>query len=580
MTIINYEKRKNAKLFESFLEKMGISDIQNYIPIYSQFFSLTSENYNNINLNHPVFITDIKDKSHELDSSDAESEINENLDINNNDEDYYKNIYNVILSQNGKVFERKCFFKVSPILEPMKFLIGKYKLNDDLYSQLPAIEKQPICEDFYDLNNTCYVDGFFSYLSSKLLEKYDIVNCLDFYGSFLGIKQNFELDIGDEFEYLSDSEFFMKNKGLFKIGENTLVPLNIGDDTCLELDDLEPLDPVVENVSELVDLSEVEFETFEIASRTSNSSCSSRASVTTDENDSEEEEENGIKEGSDKGSDNGSSDEESDEDESKEGSDSDDSSFEELLATFEKFSVQINCLEHCTDTLDNLITNKEFVEDNEWYACFLQIIFTLLCYQKAFDFTHNDLHTNNIMYIPTKLPFLYYKYKNQYYKVPTYGRIFKIIDFGRSIYKFKGKIFCSNSFQPGGDASTQYNTEPYFDEKKARIDPNYSFDICRLACSIWDNLFPSIHQVDKIVHRNPVAKLVNEWCKDNKGTNILYKQNGEERYPNFKLYKMIARLVHNHTPQNQLQREEFSQFLTSKNKIKKYMNIDEIEKFI
>ena len=37
---------------------------------------------------------------------------------------------------------------------------------------------------------------------------------------------------------------------------------------------------------------------------------------------------------------------------------------------------------------------------------------------------------------------------------------------------------------------------------------------------------------------------------DDNGKNILYKKNGEERYPNFKLYKMIARIVHNHTPEN------------------------------
>ena len=50
-------------------------------------------------------------------------------------------------------------------------------------------------------------------------------------------------------------------------------------------------------------------------------------------------------------------------------------------------------------------------------------------------------------------------------------------------------------------------------------------------------------------------------CKDK---NILYKRNGEERYPNFKLYKMIARTVHKHTPQEQLVFPFFSQFLSKK----------------
>jgi hypothetical protein len=42
---------------------------------------------------------------------------------------------------------------------------------------------------------------------------------------------------------------------------------------------------------------------------------------------------------------------------------------------------------------------------------------------------------------------------------------------------------------------------------------------------------------------------------------LLYKNNGDERYPDFKLYKMIARHVHNHTPQAQLERSEFKQFI-------------------
>ena len=53
----------------------------------------------------------------------------------------------------------------------------------------------------------------------------------------------------------------------------------------------------------------------------------------------------------------------------------------------------------------------------------------LLCYQKAFKMTHNDLHTNNIMFINTDKQFLYYNYNNLLYKVPTFGKIYKIIDF-------------------------------------------------------------------------------------------------------------------------------------------------------
>ena len=194
------------------------------------------------------------------------------------------------------------------------------------------------------------------------------------------------------------------------------------------------------------------------------------------------------------------------------------------------------------------------MKPEEWYSAFMQIIMILITYQKTFSFTHNDLHTNNVMYNSTDKKYIYYRYKKKNYRVPTFGRIFKIIDFGRSIYKFNGKVFCSDSYQLGGDAATQYNTEPYFNEQKPRLEPNFSFDLCRLACSIFDYVIDDIKKID---HTDPVKQLIYEWCLDDKGMNLLYKNNGIERYPEFKLYKMIARCVHNHTPQAQLERQGF-----------------------
>ena len=45
------------------------------------------------------------------------------------------------------------------------------------------------------------------------------------------------------------------------------------------------------------------------------------------------------------------------------------------------------------------------------------------------------------MYTSTSKTFLYYKYNNIYFKVPTYGYLFKIIDFGRSIFNFHNRFF-------------------------------------------------------------------------------------------------------------------------------------------
>jgi hypothetical protein len=69
--------------------------------------------------------------------------------------------------------------------------------------------------------------------------------------------------------------------------------------------------------------------------------------------------------------------------------------------------------------------------------------------------------------------------------------------------------------------------------------------------------------LDIIPDDTPVYELVEEWCLDDKKRNVLYKKNGEERYPDFKLYKMIARTVHAHTPEAQLTKPIFKKYIVS-----------------
>ena len=208
-------------------------------------------------------------------------------------------------------------------------------------------------------------------------------------------------------------------------------------------------------------------------------------------------------------------------------------------------------MEKCDGTLDELLENDE-IGDDEIESALTQVVFSLLAFQKCFSFTHNDLHTNNVTYVKTNMKYVVYQYENQKYYVPTHGRIFKMIDFGRAIFKFQDKLFCSDSFAPGGDAHTQYNFPPYVNEKKEILEPNLSFDLCRLGCSIFDFVFDEEDDATDTEHMNRLQKTILRWCTEDSGKNILYKKNGDERYPNFKLYKMIARLVHHNTPQNEV----------------------------
>ena len=251
-------------------------------------------------------------------------------------------------------------------------------------------------------------------------------------------------------------------------------------------------------------------------------------------------------------------------------------------------SARFYVFKKCKQTLDAYAFSAVDSEDDdtdkdidpaEWLSIFGQIIMQLIAYQKAFSFTHNDLHTNNIMYNETDKQYLYYCFNNTHYKIPTYGKIWKIIDFGRAIYKVGGNFICSDSFFPGEDAATQYNCEPFYNSDKPRLEPNNSFDLCRLGCSLFDYFIDDLEWLNDLDELDDVQRLVVDWCTDDKNKNILYKMNGEERYPEFKLYKMIARNVHNHTPQTQIEKSCFSDFRISKKKIKKgvkIMNIDEL----
>jgi len=585
MININYQKRKNIELFKS-LENPNhifLSKIQNYIPIYNKFFALNETNYNSINLNHKSYISHVNNKNEEL-----------------------LNVYNCTIknNNNNKRKEKNVFFKMAPLLDPYKYLIGKYNTNDITLFKLPDHKSDETnCNPkFIDQNNSAYVDGFFIYLTSCLLNEYNFIHGVDYYGSFLGIKNNFTINVFDDIDYLNSSEFFNKNKNtlftiddyshLFQNDNIKLAPIKIQHNSSANSNisihsfNSEIFEDIFEtDKSNTIDLKEItSSDLMDLTNNTdnikdenkftlkSNSTCSSRSSYTT--NSSIENGENDENDENDENGENGENDESSI-------WESDDSSYEEEIinVTIPAFPIQLISMEYCENTFDDLILSNELTNE-EWLSAFMQIIMILLTYQKAFSFTHNDLHTNNVMYNYTNNKFIYYCYKNIYYKVPTFGRIFKIIDFGRSIYRFNGKLFCSDSYQTGGDACTQYNTEPYFNENKPRLEPNPSFDICRLACSIFDYVIEDLDNITEYI-KDPVKNLIFEWCIDDKGINMLYKNNGLDRYPEFKLYKMIARCVHNHTPQAQLERDVFKAYSNFTGDIPKdVINIDKIPVYI
>jgi len=178
---INYQKRKNVELFQSLEKIANVSKLQNYIPIYSRFFSLNLQNYNSVNLNNKWFISNV----YSLCNDDANEKLSNDDDDNDDDddsmtEDNYINqcLYNCKIKNmlNQKSKEKVVFIKFAPLLDPIRFMTGKYynldnnnqnnQNNNTYLYNLPSITTDDINTDnvhpkLLNVNNSAYVDSFF-----------------------------------------------------------------------------------------------------------------------------------------------------------------------------------------------------------------------------------------------------------------------------------------------------------------------------------------------------------------------------------------------------------------------------------
>ena len=194
---IEYNKTKSENL--KTLDDYNIvfnKQIQNYLPIYNLFFTLNENNYNNITLN----------TNYSIESFD------ERINFNN----FKCTLKN---NKNDKFEKKLVFIKYSPLLDPVRYMTGKYNLTSDLFN-LPKLNTE--ChKKINNPYNSAYVDGFFSYLSSKMLRNHDFFNGIEYYGSFLCNQRDYKVNVFDDVEYLIESPFFHKNKdNLFIIDDS------------------------------------------------------------------------------------------------------------------------------------------------------------------------------------------------------------------------------------------------------------------------------------------------------------------------------------------------------------------------
>ena len=213
------------------------------------------------------------------------------------------------------------------------------------------------------------------------------------------------------------------------------------------------------------------------------------------------------------------------------------------------FPVQLLATEYVKINIDDIPKiDEDFIK-----SITFQIIFALSMAQKYFSIIHNDLHLGNIMFVPTKKKYIYYRYEDTYFRVPTWGYLVKIIDWDRGTFEIKDNTFLNNCYRNNGIAFGQYFLPCVKYQKKKIINPNKSFDLCIYANSI-------LRDYDLDTESN-IFKLLNVMASDEKGV-PLYKL-----FDDFELYTHIAKNIDHAVPESKILDPCFDSYLLDKSLI-------------
>lgn len=473
------------------------------------------------------------------------------------------------------------WIRMMHLVDPIDAMSGDLVLPAD--GALPNF-RTPWQRALHKLNdpyNEAYTDAVFACMASRLVETGRSPHFCRFYGSFNARTAEYKYNITDDMPDIEGEDWFRDGlkSGAFKIfAVDAYDP-----DVSVEL--TRPWDNVRPRLLAMQDVVTV-----------------SSGSAT----DEDEEEEEDKASGSDKNSSSDLSELEEDDiavsgiavidrpqiqlsriegpphSSSSESSSSEDDDIE-YRAILKNFPVQLTVLERCDGTMDDLMEDEidedasedlRETKEQRWTAWVFQVIAGLTVAQQTYDFVHNDLHTNNVMWSGTGETHLYYHLSgaaggDRYYRVPTFGRIMKIIDFGRATFRpltTDHRMWIPDAYAPDAVAGGQYNCGSYFEKGREKVMPNKSFDLCRLAVAMLDTLWeekePESVQPRRVLTKEPgrtqaetVSPLWNLlwlWLTDKYGKNILRTPAGDERYPQFDLYCAIARDAQNAVPAQQL----------------------------
>ncbi len=514
------------------------------------------------------------------------------------------------------------FTKVIHLLNPIDILKERYTCPE--HPLIPQSDKtwKKTLNKIHSRNNQAYVDAIANFILSHFRELDLTPHCVFYYGCYSGISNSYQFNISNEYDTYRQCRWFWKglqkhfarltlinndttiiNDPKYEEFRKEIITCPLDDDSEIEIDLLSDVDV---DINDTESIKSITFDTiendvndtlFEInknpkqllqSNNDDTLSIDDIDSINTDNDSSHSE--------------NDSSESESENDDSSYGDDdsSDDDNSDDDSETIEldvdiclempNMPVIIITQEAQEGVMDNLLDEDEIDGsergsqswETKWIAWIFQIIAVLTFLQHTINFTHNDLHSNNVIWRKTDKKFIYYKVKNgTVWRIPTFGKIFSIIDFGRAIFRLGKNLWISDDHWPEQDAGDQYNFGPFYDKNKPKVEPNPSFDLCRLSISLIDGLFDEKPPKKKgksvkimseegswkvYETRSQLYNLLWSWTVDDAGRTVHEDKYGDEKYDGFELYIRIAQDVHNAIPKEQLYHPVYQQFIW-KNKV-------------
>lgn len=413
--------------------------------------------------------------------------------------------------------------KTTMILSPFKTMRGDY-------GSFGLPHRTDIANDMQDRMQSPHTAAYVGAITSIALSESGCDHFPTVYGVYIGLAGSHTIDISDDYEELTEKGWFAD-----RIGKTFELKLRTAGHDA-EFSHTRRARVAVETAEDidLGDVDEVDADHVSNPDREGDVEKYDVASSGSPEMEDEESEDDDVYDIESCGCSDGTNDDEGEEEEPE----------PFAWATFTNVPVVTTVMERCEGTFYQLI--KEHPEPEKHTAWVSQVVFALAYAQRNFGFTHNDLHGNNIMYVKTEQTHCFYIHAGTPYKVPTFGYLMKIIDFDRAVINLRlaglkePKMFISNQFQEDEEAGGQYNMEPFYNNKHPHIGASSSFDLTRLATSIFWDMFPKgpKHEVS-----HPLFSILLQWMRQTDGSSVMFraKMDNHDRYHGFDLYKAIVR---------------------------------------